>query len=316
MSNFLQGTSMLLDQINLNYLRIFESVYRTRSMTQAAQELHLTQSGISQHIKSLEESLDVKLFDRIKQKLIPTEEGKSLYESISPQLKNMEQALLNLTAKDHLLRGEVTIGMPVVFGLNVVIPYITEFTAQHPDLKVNIRFELAHTLNNLLLSGEVDFAFVDDFTMDTQIKTQKVYDEALLLCCADSYYKKRKKEISSSSSRKTFESFDYIAYERGEPILRRWFQHHVKGGGWSLSVQACVADALGIAKFITSGLGVGALPGHHVELLEKQGHKFYIFDSKAKETKNKISVAYVANRSRSTSVQASLDFLMEKLQKH
>ncbi|MCC6137911.1 MAG: LysR family transcriptional regulator, partial [Bdellovibrionaceae bacterium] len=59
---------MLLDQINMNYLRIFEAVYRTRSMTQAANELHLTQSGISQHIKSLEDTLDLQLFDRIKQK--------------------------------------------------------------------------------------------------------------------------------------------------------------------------------------------------------------------------------------------------------
>ena len=44
----------LLDTLNLNYLRIFMAVYRTGSMTQAARELHLTQSGISQQIKSLD----------------------------------------------------------------------------------------------------------------------------------------------------------------------------------------------------------------------------------------------------------------------
>jgi len=57
---------MLIDQINLNQLRVFESVYRTKSMTHAARELHLTQSGVSQHIKALEDVLTLKLFDRIK----------------------------------------------------------------------------------------------------------------------------------------------------------------------------------------------------------------------------------------------------------
>lgn len=303
---------MLLDQINLNYLRIFESVYRTRSMTQAAQELHLTQSGISQHIRSLEDSLETKLFDRIKQKLIPTAAGKQLYEDISPQLKSLEQALTGVTTKDHRLRGEVTIGMPVVFGLNLLIPWLKEFGEEHPDLDFNIRFELGHVLNNMLLSGEVDFAFVDDFNMDSQIKTDKVYDEILKLYCSESYFKSKKKEISSLKGKQVYECFDYIAYEKGEPILRHWLKHHFRAGQMQLNVRAYVADALAISRFITSGMGVGVLPGHHGEKLLEQGYKLHEFDSKGKESHNKISVAYVSNRTQSTPVQKTLEFLMSK----
>ena len=304
---------MILDQINLNYLRIFESVYRTRSMTQAAQELHLTQSGISQHIKSLEESLDIKLFDRIKQKLIPTEEGKALYGDISSQLKNLEQALLSVTAKDHLLRGNVTIGVPVVFGLNVIIPILSRLGEEHPDLTFTIRFELAHAVNNLLLSGELDFAFVDDFSMDSQIKTQRVYDEVLLLCSSEAYHKQVTKNVASQSGRKFFENLDYIAYERGEPILRKWLQYHVKGGQFNLSVKARVADALGISRFIKSGFGFGVLPKHHVTKLQEQGEKLHIFDTKGRELKNKVSIASVSNKTRSLAVQTTLDYLLENL---
>lgn len=304
---------MLLDQINLNYLRIFESVFRTRSMTQAAQELHLTQSGISQHIRSLEDSLEIKLFDRIKQKLIPTEAGKKLYDEISPQLKNLEQALHKITAKDHLLRGEVSIGMPVVFGLNVIIPFLKEFGSAHPDLCFNIRFELGHVLNSMLLSGELDFAFVDDFNLDSQIKTQKVYDETLKLCCSDEYFKSKKKEVASLKGKQFYEYFDYIAYEKGEPILRHMLQQHIRGQ-MQLNIRAHVADALGISRFITSGLGVGVLPGHHAIKLQEQGYKIHDFDSKAKDVVNKISVAYVKSRTQSTPVQKTLEFLIDKLQ--
>ena len=304
---------MLLDQINLNYLRIFESVYRTRSMTQAAQELHLTQSGISQHIKSLEESLDVKLFDRIKQKLIPTDEGNALYENVSPQIKSLEQALLTVTAKDHLLRGNVTVGVPVVFGLNIIIPLLTEMGKEHPDLKFTIRFELAHAINNLLLSGDADFAFVDDFSMDTHVKTNKVYDEVLQLCCSDEYFKSVKKTAGSATNRKFFESVDYIAYERGEPIIRKWLSYHYKGGQFNLNVKATVADALGISRFIKEGLGFGVLPKHHVDKLKEQGEKIFVVDTKGKDLKNKVSVAFVDSRSRSAAVQQTLDYLLDNL---
>jgi DNA-binding transcriptional LysR family regulator len=303
---------MLLDQINLNYLRIFESVYRTRSMTQAATELHLTQSGISQHIRSLEDSLEVKLFDRIKQKLIPTAAGKTLYDNISPQLKSLEQALTGVTAKDHTLRGEVTIGLPVVFGLNLIIPWLKEFGEQHPDLDFNLKFELGHVLNNMLLSGEVDFAFVDDFNMDSQIKTEKVYDEILKLYCSEDYYKTKKKEVGSLKGKSFYEAFDYISYEKGEPILRHWLKQHVRAGQMQLNVRAYVSDALGVARFITSGMGVGVLPGHHGEKLLEQGYKLYEFDAKGKESHNKISLATVKNRTHSTPVQKTLEFLISK----
>ncbi len=303
---------MLLDQINLNYLRIFESVYRTRSMTQAAQELHLTQSGISQHVRSLEDSLEVKLFDRIKQKLIPTAAGKKLYDEVSPQLKALEQALHGVTAKDHMLRGEVTIGMPVVFGLNLVIPLVKEFAEIHPELKFNLRFELGHVLNNMLLSGEVDFAFVDDFGMDSQIKTENVYDEVLKLYCSESYYKSKKKEITTLKGKALYESFDYIAYEKGEPIVRHWLKQHIKVGQINLNVRAYVADALAISRFITSGFGVGVLPGHHGDKLVEQGYKLHEFDAKGKESHNKISVATVQNRTHSTPVQKTLDYLLSR----
>jgi DNA-binding transcriptional LysR family regulator len=283
-------------------------------MTQAAQELHLTQSGISQHIRSLEDSLEIKLFDRIKQKLIPTAAGKTLYDNISPQLKSLEQALHGVTAKDHLLRGEITIGMPVVFGLNLIIPLLKEFAEMHPELRFNVKLELGQVLNNQLLNGDVDFAFVDDFNMDSQIKTEKVYNEVLKLYCSEDYFKMKKKQLGHLKGKELYEAYDYIAYEKGEPILRHWFKQHLKAGQMHLNVRSYVGDALAISRFITSGLGLGVLPGHHGKKLMEQGYKLHEFDAKGKESHNAISVATVHNRTHSTPVQKTLEFLMSRFQ--
>jgi DNA-binding transcriptional LysR family regulator len=301
---------MLLDQINMNYLRIFEAVYRTRSMTQAATELHLTQSGISQHIKSLEDTLEVKLFDRIKQKLIPTEDGKKFYQQLSPHLSKLEEILVELTNKDNSLRGEVTIGMPVVFGLNIVVAHIAELGKMHPQLKFNVHFDLARSFNHLLLKGDVDFAFVDEFNMDRQIETQNVYDESLLLCCTKEYLKSK----GEGSNKKYFESLDYIEYEQDAPMVSRWLDHHYKINNPEVKVRAVIADALGVAKLIKSSLGAGILPGHHVERSRAEGHPLHVIEGKnSKELKNKISVAYVKGRSWSSAVQESYNFLTKKI---
>ncbi len=301
---------MLLDQINMNYLRIFEAVYRTRSMTQAAAEMHLTQSGISQHIRSLEDNLKIKLFDRIKQKLIPTEEGKNLYVQLSPHLSKLEEILLQLTNKDNSLRGEVVIGMPVVFGLNIVVPMLAELGKLHPMLNFKIHFDLARSFNNLLLKGDVDFAFVDEFTMDRQIETENVYDETLLLCASKDYIKAK----GEGTTKKYFESLEYIEYDQALPMSQRWIEHQYKHSHIDIKVRAVLADTLGVAKLIQSGLGIGILPGHHVEKLKAEGKHLYIFEGKtSKELKNKISIAFVKGRSWSSAVQESYHFLMNKI---
>jgi DNA-binding transcriptional LysR family regulator len=67
--------------INLNQLRIFQAVTETRSFTRAAEVVHLTQPGISKHIKQMEEYYGVPLFDRLGKKVALTQTGEILFEA-------------------------------------------------------------------------------------------------------------------------------------------------------------------------------------------------------------------------------------------
>ena len=89
----------------------------------------------------------------------------------------------------------------------------------------------------------------------------------------------------------------------------------MKGGQFQLKAKAYVGDALGISQFIKLGMGVSVLPKHHVDRLKKQGEAVRVFEIKGKELKNKISVAYVSNRTRSRAVQESFDEILETLRK-
>lgn len=301
---------MIIDHVNLNRIRVFECVFRTRSMTAAALELHLTQSGISQHVKALEEMLGMRLFDRIRQKLVPTSQAQVLYESCSQGLRQIEQALLKLKGGEAQLSGTVSIGMPIEFGNNVILPILAQFAKRHPMVKLRIELDFASAMNAQLLQGTLDFAFVDDFRMDRSIYTEKVYDEVLDLCASDEFVKRAG---VPKPTRKYFESLEYIDYQESEAVLRMWFDHHLDARKINLNVRATVMDVQAIARLILAGAGAGILPGHLLAKLQKEGHRIYRFKGSGKPLKNTISVAYLQNRTHSAAATSALESLKKEL---
>ena len=294
---------MLIDHLNLNHFRIFEVVYRTKSMTAAAKELHMTQSGVSQHMKSLEGMLNVKLFDRIKQRLLPTSEATQLYRAFSRGLNEMEQALVELKGGTAEVAGTISVGMPLEFGQNVGLPSLAKFAAKYPKTRFRFVLGLASSVTAMLLDGSLDFAFVDDIKLERRIVTQKVYDEILELCASQEYLKSAG---VAKNTKAYFETLDYIEYLEGEPILRNWFGHHLSNRGLELNVRAYVADTKGVGRLIGSGLGVGVLPSHVLEKFEKEGIKFHRFKGSGTPLKNSISLAWLEGRTLSSAAQAAM----------
>jgi DNA-binding transcriptional LysR family regulator len=301
---------MFLDQLNMNQLRVFEAVYRTASMTTAAHELHLTQSGVSQHIKTLEDALGIKLFDRIKQKLIPTSQSTALYKECSEVLFRIEQALLRVKDGGKNLMGSVSIGMPIEFGNHRIMPLLSEFGQKHKHVSFKLQLGFASQMNDLLLKGELDFAFVDEFTMDPRITTEKVSDETLELCIAENRLKNTAPE---RQDRKFFESLDYVEYQEDEPILRMWFAHHLKQKNMHLNIRSTVMDVQGLAILIITGMGAGTLPGYLLDRLQEEGNKLYRFKGCGRPLKNTISVAYLRDRTQSLAGASVLEFLKKSL---
>lgn len=301
---------MILDNLNLNHLRLFECVYRTKNMTKAAEELHLTQSGISQHIKSLEDNLGVKLFDRVRQRLVPTHAGANLYEQCHKGLHDIESVLEDIKGIKKELSGHVSIGIPVEFGNNIVLPILSQFCKKHSRVSFTVKYGYAYEMNDLLLNGDLDFAFVDAFGFDRRIHTEVVYNETLILCASKEYMKNLPEP---EFSKKYFEALDYVRYMPGEPVLRMWFKHHVKHSNLNLNVRATALDVQGVAHLILLGMGLGVLPRHHILKLGRIKNKLYIFNGNEQPLKNDISIAYLRERSHSQVTKILLESVCNEL---
>lgn len=302
---------MLIDQINLNQLRVFESVYRSKSMTHAARELHLTQSGVSQHIKALEDVLELKLFDRIKQKLLPTPAAKELYQHTARSFEEIETILNRLKKTDKELSGLVSIGLPIEFGNNIILPLITEFQKKNPKVRFKIRQGFPFEMNHLLLNGELDFAFVDSFSMNKGIITEAVYDEVLELCVS----KKMNLPVKTSTDYSFYEGMHYVDYQEEQSVLSLWMKHHTQTRNIDLDVKVYVMDAQAVGRLIVQGAGAGVLPGHLVQKLEKSGEELQIFKGSGVPLHNTISVAYLEDKTLNPSSNAVLEFMKSRIGK-
>lgn len=144
---------------SLREIRLFVAVYEEQSFTAAAQREHATQSGVSQHIKNLEDRLGVQLLDRQKG-VRPTPAGTAYYLRCLEVLKAHALARRTLDEFSAGLSGEVVVGLMPTMTRSIVAPAVQSFAAQHPNVRVRVVEAYSAVLTNALRAGELDFAIV------------------------------------------------------------------------------------------------------------------------------------------------------------
>ncbi|MDL5039049.1 LysR family transcriptional regulator [Comamonas resistens] len=133
-------------QLPLNALRMFDAAARHLSLTRAAEELHVTQAAVSQHIRNLEERLGKPLFRRLPRGLALTDEGHALWPAVSQSFERIALSLQQLA--EPRPREILTVGVVGTFAIGWLIPRLSEFQQLHPyiDLRLltnNNRVDLA-----------------------------------------------------------------------------------------------------------------------------------------------------------------------------
>jgi len=143
-----------------NELRAFLAVANTGSFSRAAEQLHLTQPAISKRIQSLENGLDVRLFDRVGKRVYLTEAGSLLKpraEQLLGELADTEVVLRNLHRR---VDGRLSIATSHHVGLHRLAPVLKAFTQRHPRVDLDIEFVDSEAAHELVRSGSIELAVV------------------------------------------------------------------------------------------------------------------------------------------------------------
>lgn len=125
---------------SVTHLSAFDAVARAGTMTAAARALSLTQSAVSKQVAELQAFLGVPLLVRLEGRLVPTHAGERYLHRIRPALAELEEATLQAQATREAgePRGHLTLSVPATFGAMWLLPRLSGFARQHPQIVVNL----------------------------------------------------------------------------------------------------------------------------------------------------------------------------------
>lgn len=169
----------------LKQLRAFCTVARTGTMTDAAEELFLSQSAVSLQVKALEESLDTVLFQRRGPKIQLTPEGRQLLDMARPLVEAIDGLPTRFMQE---VRGSPESGEVIIAAGESTIIYImprllARFRELHPGIHVQMRNVTGRDGLAMIREDDVDFAIGSMLDVPTDISYTPMYsfDPALIM---------------------------------------------------------------------------------------------------------------------------------------
>lgn len=161
----------------------FIELCRTRNYTKTAENLHMTQPAVSQHIKYLEEFYGCKLFNYNKKVLTITEQGEALYKyllTMSSDANKIREEIKNI----DISKKNIHFGATFTIGEFIIPKIISEISSKYPEINISFIIRDTSELLEELKKGNIDFAFIEGFFEKTEYENYLFSKERFVGICA------------------------------------------------------------------------------------------------------------------------------------
>ena len=291
---------------NLELYKVFYYVAKNQNVTQAANELMVSQPAVSKSIKVLERDLDTVLFNRNKDGVTLTNAGELLFNKIKKSMDLIISAEEDLDSLNNMEHGTINIGAGNTIMQRYLMPYIKEFHELYPNINVIVHTVVTPELIKRAQVGLVDIVFThlpNDIPKEFNIiKIKKLHD--ILVVNKDSEYKNKtitKKDLNKlplvllpfdASNRKNFNKF-------------------CATNGIVINPQMEIGNDLIIEDCARGGLGVGLVVKEYVQSQLDNEELFELNTTFNMQEKNLVCLVE-SNRTNNTIVNNFIELLKEK----
>lgn len=236
-------------------LKTFLAVAATRSVTRAAEAVHLAQSSVSDQIQSLEGELGATLFTRSRTGLELTPAGLAL-KPVAEELLRLDGEARAAVQAAAGTSGQVTIGALETIASARLAPWLPGFQASHPDITVRLTVAGSGALLRLLEAGEIDAAFCFDARSsapDDRLLRRTISAEPLVLIAAAG-------QGGAGIDLATLATRRFVATEPG-CIYRNMFDTAFAEAGLAAPVPFSEVGSIGaIVRLVAGGAGLALVP--------------------------------------------------------
>lgn len=287
----------------LNLLE-FVDLAKTCNFMESADNLFISPSTLSKHIRKMEEELGVPLFDRSTRTVTLSKYGKILLP-YAMQITGLERDYLSdIQNAKTIDDNQLNIGFLPMLGRFGVIEFLSQFCAEYPNLTVNITE--SSQLEEALLEHKFDFVFTDSIGPQSD-KTKRILFKTDHLVAI--FPSKHPLSSKKSVKIKELEGESFILKVTAENKLTLTSQRFVdicQKNGFEADIAATTRYVTTIAKYVEKGAGVGIL--YSSEVADERHFDFSVVKIKPAIPFD-IMVGYLPSRIRSESSARFLDYL-------
>lgn len=232
------------------------AVVEFNSYTRVAEHLSLTQPAVTQHIKQLEKELNIKIFNRVGNKIKPTNDGHIVirYARRSIALyQRMEQSILD--EQRHVRR--LTVGITHTAESNAVAEVLGKYSAKNPGTSITIITGTISNLYDMLKNYEVDLAVVEGKVQDASINSLLLDTDSLVLVVSNNHPLAKKSMVTINELKK-----EPLILRRPSSGTRNLFIAHLESHNMSLDDFNVILEVDNIATIkdlIRRDIGVSIL---------------------------------------------------------
>ncbi|MCK4302713.1 MAG: LysR family transcriptional regulator [Candidatus Eisenbacteria sp.] len=202
--------------MQLETLKVFCDVVETKSFSKAAVLNFISQSAVSQQMRSLEERYDHKLIERGKRNLSPTLAGQSLYEVAKDVLLHLETLEQRLRRLSKSVTGEVRVATIYSVGIHELQPYITEFIRRYPGARARLEYSRANRIYEAVVTNAADVGIVAYPARRSGLEILPFKKDELVLVCHTTHPLARSKRVEITK----LQGQPFVGFERDIPTRR------------------------------------------------------------------------------------------------
>jgi len=261
--------------LNPLWLNTFVTLIDTEHFTKTAEKLFMTQPGVSQHIRKLEQACGHALIHRENKRFEITEQGRLVYTYAKQLAKDEDLLLKNLTFDDPFT-GHCTIACSGSLALTIY-PQLLELQSQHRELIIQLKAAPNHQILNEIQEGIIDLGIVTHVSNHNLFDVQTLGTEQLCLVLP------AKTKIDNYNA-KLLTELGLISHPDAEHYLSVYFTQTQETDFNDLNineipVSGFVNQISQILQPVAKGLGFTVLPKSAIDSFH-QSHNLQIFKPK------------------------------------
>jgi LysR family transcriptional regulator, low CO2-responsive transcriptional regulator len=294
---------MSIQHVSLRQLKVFEAAATNRSFSKAAKLLHLTQPGVSMHIKELETNAGLPLFERVGKRLFVTEAGQELLSRAREILRALKDAEDALDGLKGLKRGRINLA--VVSTAKYFVPQLlARFGKDFPELEVRLAVNNRNAVIELLTANEVDLAIMGRSPQSLDTVAESFAQNPHVIIAAPDHPLAGQRRVAVE--RVATETF--IVREPGSGT-RLAMQQFFEERGLGCKVAMEMASNETIKQAVMAGMGVSFISRHTIDL-ELATARLVVLDVVGTPVMRQWHVAHLAKKRLSPTATAFKQFVL------